>query len=325
MANEFLTLADLKNRMEPGDKAIAGIAEVLEEENEVLSDIPWARGNLLTGDVHFKRSEMPTAQTRKINEGIEARASKTVAMTDSCSLFATRSIVDENELALAPEPAAYLYTEAKPHIAVMGQMLAYELVYGKASGGILGLAERYNSTSGEKGAQVVNFGGTNGKLQSVYIVKWDTTECTGIYPKNSKAGLGQISTSNELVEDKAGRKFRAHVTDYYWYAGLKLRDHRYAARLCNIDMSALATDADAQQALFDKLIIAKNKIYHVTQGRVVMYVSPELYSMLEVAAFKKSNLALGYGDVQGSTRILKFSGIPIRSNDCQEHDEKAVA
>jgi hypothetical protein len=318
-------LVDLKNRLEPGDAALAGIAEVLVQENEVLSDIPWARGNLLTGDVHFKRSVMPTAQIRKINEGIEATASRTVPTTDTCVEFSSRSIVDMRELALAPNPEGYLLSEARPHIAAMGELLAYEIVYGIASGGFSGLAERYGSLSGERTRQVVNFGGTGTHLQSIYIVKWDTDECTGIYPKNSQAGLKQIATANELIPDPSGRLLRAHVTDFYWNAGLKLRDHRYAARLCNIDMDVLARDDAAQQALFDKLIITKNRIYHVTRGRVVMYVSPDLYSMLEVAAFKKSNLALSYSDVEGSTRILKFSGVPIRSNECQTIDEKAVA
>jgi hypothetical protein len=320
-----LTLVDLKNRMEPGDGEIAGIAETLAEENEVLTDIPWARGNLVTGDVHFRRSVMPTAQKRKINEGIEATASKSVATTDTCVGFAARSVVDMMELAIAPNYEKYLLSEARPHIAAMGKLVADSIIHGTAATGFSGLAERYGSTTGERGKQVVNFGGTGANLQSVYIVKWDVTECAGIYPKNSKAGLEQISTPNTLIADKDGKQFRAHVTDYYWNAGLKLRDHRHAARLCNIDVTTLRTDANAQQKLFDDLIITKNMIHHVTRGRVVMYVSPELYSLMEVAAFKKSNLALGYSDVEGSTRILKFSGIPIRNNDCQADPEKAVA
>ena len=46
----------------------------------------------------------------------------------------------------------------------------------------------------------------------------------------------------------------------------------YAACVCNIDRDALLTDEAARQKLFEYLIIAKNKVRHVTQGRVVMYV-----------------------------------------------------
>ena len=73
MANEFLTLMDLKNRMAPGDKSIDSVAEVLAQENELLEDIPWRAGNLVTGDVHYKRSALPKAFVRKINEGICCR------------------------------------------------------------------------------------------------------------------------------------------------------------------------------------------------------------------------------------------------------------
>ena len=121
MANEFLTLMDLKNRMNPGDSALAYIAEVLAQENEVLDDIPWARGNQLTGDVFFKRSAKPRAQVRKINEGIEASASKTEAHTETCIELASRGIVDMSELKLAPNAGQYLLSENKPHIAVLGE------------------------------------------------------------------------------------------------------------------------------------------------------------------------------------------------------------
>ncbi|MDR1650742.1 MAG: hypothetical protein LBR87_03050 [Synergistaceae bacterium] len=326
--NEFLTLMDLKNSMAPGDGELASVAEVLVQEEEILKDMSWARGNLITGDVHFRRSVMPRAQTRMINQGIESSASKKEAHTDTCIEFASRSIVDMMELSLAPSHAEYLLSEARPHIAKLGEMLAYEFIYGTDTSGILGLASRYGRLTGEKARQVVDFEGSGANLTSVYFVKWDTNECTGIYPKNSQSGLSKISKANELIPDKDGNMFRAHVTDYSWMAGLKLRDHRYAARLCNIDMDELRDETDgpaAQQKLFDLLITAKNRVYKASQGRIVMYVSPDLYTILEIAAFKKSNMSMSYGDVEGSTRILRFSGIPIRSNDCQLKDETAVA
>lgn len=322
MANEFLTLMDLKNRMNPGDSALASIAEVLAQENDVLDDIPWARGNQLTGDVFFKRSAKPRAQVRKINEGIEASASKTEAHTETCIELASRGIVDMSELKLAPSAGQYLLSENKPHIAVLGEDLCASIFYGADPAGIVGLATRYNKLASP---QVVNAEGVGNNLASIYIVKWDTDEVTGIYPKNSTAGLEVVPQSNVYVKDRDGKDFLAHVTEYKWFVGFKVRDQRYAARVCNIDRDALLTDEAARQKLFEYLIIAKNKVRHVTQGRVVMYVDPDVFSMLEIAAFQKANLALGYANVTGDTRILKFSGIPIKRNDCQAEPEKKVS
>ena len=326
MGNEFLTLLDLKNRMEPGDGAIASVAEVIAQENEILNDIPWTRGNLVTGDVSFVRSVMPRSQVRKINEGIESTVSRTDPHTDTCMELVSRGVVDMSELDLAPDQAQYLLTENKPHIAALGEDLAASMFYGNNVGGIVGLAARYGKIGTDRyGKQIVNAGGTGTNLASAYIVKWDPEEVTGIYPKNATAGLKVIPQSNVYVKDKNGKDFLAHVTEYKWKTGLKVRDPRFVSRVCNIDMDGLKTDEAARQKLFEYLIAAKNKIHQVTRGRVVIYVSPDLFTYLEIAAFNKSNMALGYKDVENDTRVLTFSGIPIKRNDCQEEPEKQVS
>ncbi|MCR4817336.1 MAG: hypothetical protein K5841_00065 [Fretibacterium sp.] len=325
MANEFLTLMDLKNRMGPGDGAIASVAELLAQENELLNDIPWAQGNLVTGDVHFKRTAMPRATIRKINEGIEATASKTEAVTETCVLLTSRGIVDMAELDLAPSAEAYLLTENKPHIAAMGEDLCASMFYGTEATGFRGFAARLNRTANP---QVIDAGGTGTNLASIYLVKWDQDEVTGIYPKNTTAGLKVMPQANIYVDDKDGKKFLAHVTEYSWFVGLKVRDDRYLSRVCNIDRDALLAEGDtaktARQALFNQIIKAKNKVRHVDKGRVVMYADPDIFSILEIAAFEKANMALGYTDIGGDRRVLTFSGIPIKRNDCQSVPEKKV-
>lgn len=322
MANEFLTLLDLKNRMEPGDGAIAGVAEVLAEENDILADIPWSRGNLVTGDRHLIRTVMPRASTRSINEGVEASASRTEPHTDTCVELVSRGVVDMKELKLAPDQAKFLLSENKPHIAALGEELATMLFYGADADAILGFAARYNKTSM---SQVFDAAGTGMNLASIYCVKWDPEEVTGIYPKNTTAGLEIVTKSDELYPDKDKKLFRAHVSDFSWFTGLKVRDKRYVSRVCNIDMSALETDEALRQKLFEYMIKAKNKIHHVTQGRVVWYVNPTMFSWLEIAAFNKVNMSLGYKDIGNDTRILTFSGIPVKRNDCQEEPEKKVS
>ena len=160
---EFQTLLDLKNSVLPGDSQLADVAEVLTEENEALKDIPWTRGNQLTGDIHFRRAAMPSSQIRAINQGIKASVSKKKSQTDTCVEISSRSIVDMSELKLAPNAARYLLMESKPHLAVLGQDIITQIFYGKDKDGILGLAARYGSlTSAErdKARQVVDYGGT---------------------------------------------------------------------------------------------------------------------------------------------------------------------
>jgi hypothetical protein len=325
MFENMMTLADLKNSVQPVDGGIIDIAEVLVEENEAFLDIPWTAGNQLTGDIHFKRTVMPVAETRKLNQGVDPSISKKESQTDTCMEMASMSAVDLSELQLAPDPAAYLALEARPHIAVMGENVARTMFYGNDASGVIGLAARYGKLGGNKKEQIIDAGGTGNNLASVFFVKWDGREVTGIYPKNAPAGLQKIIFEKLLIEGKNGKSFPGHVTYFSQFFGLKVRDDRFVSRVCNIDMSALATDETARKKLFEYLIIAKNRIFHVTQGRVVMDVSPELFTMLEIAAFQKTNTIVGYKEgLANDTRLLTFSGIPIRRNDFMSEPETQV-
>ena len=301
----------------PDGSPVSSYAELLAKENDILDDIPWTAGNLLTGDIHFKRTALPKAQIRRINQGFDASKGAKESVTDTCVEIVSRMAVDMKELDLAPSPEQYLLSESKGHIAVMNEDVVTSFFYGADPEGIRGIAPRLNRLSHN---QVIDAGGTGSNLASVYIIKWDTDEITGIYPKNTKAGLEVFTKENEYVEDKDGKMFRAHITEWSWFVGLKVRDERYLARLCNIDRDALLTGTKAQEArqdLFRKLIIAKNKIYHAEQGRVVMYADPEIFNILEIAAFEKANLALGYTDIESDRRVLKFAGIPIKRKEAE--------
>ena len=326
MPTEFLTLNDLRATLMPDGSPVKSYAELLTKENAILDDIPWQAGNQVTGDIHFKRTALPSAQIRRINQGFDSSKGAKEAVTETCVEIVSRMTVDMAELDLAPNPAEYLLSESKGHVTVMNDTLITDFFYGADPEGIKGISTRLNKLSHK---QVVNAGGTGSNLASIYIIKWDPDEITGIYPKNSKAGLSVFAKENEYVEDKDGKKFRAHITDWSWWVGLKVRDERYMSRLCNIDRDALLGDGDtakqARQALFNKLILTKNKIYHINEGRVVMYADPDIFSILEIAAQEKDNMSLGYTDLESDRRVLRFSGIPIKRNDAQKIPEKKVS
>ena len=325
MPENFLNLADLRATLMPDGGPIRNYAELLNQENEILDDIPWSAGNQLTGDIHFKRTALPSAQIRRINQGFDSSKGGKEAVVDTCVEIVSRMTVDMKELDLAPSPEAYLLSESRGHVEVMNQTLVTDFFYGADPEGIKGISTRLNKLTHK---QVINAGGAGTNLASIYIVKWDTNEVTGIYPKNTKGGLNVFTKSDEYVTDKDGKAFRAHITEWSWFVGLKVRDERYLARLCNIDRDALLTGTSAESArqqLFEKLITAKNKIYHPYQGRVVMYADPEIFNVLEIAAFQKGNNNLTYADITSDRRILKFAGIPIKRNEAQSIAERKVS
>jgi hypothetical protein len=309
------------------DAGIVRLAEVMTETNEVQRDISWVRSNQLTSNIHYKRTVMPTAQSRQLNEGISSSVSKKEAHTDTCVQVATRSDVDIALLDIAPDPAEFLAQEARPHMTALAEMTVHGIFKGDVEGGILGFETRLNKLNlpGNKKNQIVDAGGTGQNLGSIYIIKWDPDEVTGIYPMNTTAGLNIEILAKHMVDDKAGKKFIAHTTEFSQFYGLSVRDYRYVSRLCNIDLDLVLNDQAAQVNLFNKLITAKNRIYNVSSGHVFMYMSPELANLIEIAGWNKTNALIGYReDIQNDTRILSFSGIPIRKNDFMSDPETQV-
>ncbi len=76
------TLMDLAKRSDP-DGRIATIVEILNETNEVLDDMTWIEGNLLTGHRTTVRSGIPAPTWRRLYGGVQPTKSTTVQITDN--------------------------------------------------------------------------------------------------------------------------------------------------------------------------------------------------------------------------------------------------
>ena len=81
--SNFLTLMDLRATLMPDGSPVSSYAELLAKENDILDDIPWTAGNQLTGDIHFKRTALPTAQVRRINQGFDSSKGAKESVTET--------------------------------------------------------------------------------------------------------------------------------------------------------------------------------------------------------------------------------------------------
>ena len=75
--NSQLTFRELSNRLAPGDKDLAEIAEVMEEDNEMLLDIPWFQCNQILSEKFPRRTALPTGTLRKAYSGVPTKTSTT--------------------------------------------------------------------------------------------------------------------------------------------------------------------------------------------------------------------------------------------------------
>lgn len=311
------TLADLASRMTADGKIDPMIVEMLAETNEMLDDMTFIEANGFTEHKTTIRSGLPAGTWRKLNYGVQPEKSRTVPIKDSLGMLETYAEVDKALADLNGNSAAWRLSEERAFVEGMNQTLATTLIYGDSSADpekFMGLAPRYNSLSAENAMNIIDAAGTGSDNTSIWLVVWGPNTCHGIYPKGSNAGLQVRDLGEDTLTDAAGGRYQGYRTHYKWDAGFTLRDWRYVARICNIDVSDLTKNASAGADLIDLMVQAIELIPNLGMGRPAFYVNREVRSFLRRQITNKSNVNLTLEQVAGK-KVLSFDGIPVRRTD----------
>jgi len=327
------TLLDLARASDPNGK-IAMVAEILNETNEILEDMVWQEGNLITGHRTTVRTGIPAPTWRKMYGGVQPTKGTTATITDSCGMLEAYAEVDKALADLNGNTGAFRTLEDRAHIEGINQELADTLFYGNESTepeAFTGFSPRFNSLSANNAENIIAGGGAGTDNQSIWLVVWGPNTVHGIIPKGSKAGLqvedkGQVTIENV---DGSGGRMEAYRTHYRFDAGLTVRDWRYVVRIANIDKSLLIKDMSTGSDLQDLMIQAIELIPNLNAGRPAFYMSRGLRSMMSrqaINAVKNSSLTMEQAQGERNfRRYPAFQGIPIRRVDAISADEALVS
>lgn len=337
------TLADWVKRRDP-DGTIAMIANILAQTNEILDDAVFKQANGATGHLVTVATGLPEVYWRSFNEGIKPSKGRTAQLTEGIGMLESRSEVDRALASLEDDEAAFRLSESRLRLEAMNQTMTSTTFYGNSAADpkqFMGLAARYSSLTAGNAQNVISCGGDDPLLQtSVYLVGWGDETVFMTFPKGSNAGLQQedLGVQDVDVFDDAGvytGKMRALVDWYCWKNGLVVKDWRYAARICNIEVAELValTGTQAPTAFVSNIIHAMSKaVYRVPNlglCRPAFYMNRTVHSALARMAMEKSlgALALEVGHNQFGTprRYLSFLGVPIRRCDAIINTEAVVA
>jgi hypothetical protein len=323
-----LTLAEIVKRMDPDGKA-AALVELLNQSNDILTDMNWMEGNLPTGHRTSVRVGLPTVAWRLLNAGITPSKSITAQIDEGCGILEAWSEVDIDVYKLNGETAAFRLSEARAFIEAMNQELARVLFYGNAGLNqeqFNGLSVRYSLSTAPNGSNVIKCGGSGSDNASIWLVSWGDDTCTGIFPKGSIAGLqhndyGEVTA--EVTAGLPGSRMRVMQERFQWKAGIALRDWRYVVRLCNIDISD--TDAANIKTIITNMETAIETIPNML-GRRVFYMNRTMRRLLRREARESvgSGGGLTYENFDGK-RILVFGDVPVRLSDQLTNAETLVS
>ena len=329
LADTHPTLLDLARRTDP-DGNIADIVEILNQTNEILDDMVWMEGNLVTGHRTTIRTGLPTPTWRKMYGGVQPTKSRTAQITDNTGMLEAYAEVDKALADLNGNTAAWRLSEETPHIEGMSEEIAQTIFYGNEGTepeAFTGLSPRFNAlTTANNSDNVIAGGGSGTDNASIWLAVWGPNSGFGITPKGSKAGLQMEDKGQVTIEsiDGAGGRMEAYRTHYRWDAGLTIRDWRYFVRIANIDRSELTVDAATGANLPNLMFEALERLPN-TNGRAVWYMDRGLTTKLgqqSALLTKQSNLTIS--DVGGKV-TRSWLGIPIRRVDVLSPDESLVA
>ncbi|MCP3941044.1 MAG: hypothetical protein GY710_06130 [Desulfobacteraceae bacterium] len=312
-----MTLNELSNRIDPKGN-LSTIAEVLEENNEILVDPVFMPSNDTYSNTITRRATMPTGTWRGVNQGVDRETSTTITVNEKIGLLQTRSANDVELINAAPNREQARWDEAKPFIEGLGQNFAETMIYGNASATPLeftGLAPRMGSL----GTYVLGNGGTGSDCSSIYVVMWDSNKAFMCYPKSGVGNLGiqHEDKGQQTVLDADSKEYEAFVDIFTMRGGLCVKDDRAIGRVANIE-SAGDTNIFNEDPLIRLLDL-------MPKGPKTIYVNQTIKSQMRVVLKDKTNLIWAPDQALSGTPVMFFDGHPVRTVDEILNTEAAIS
>lgn len=314
-----LTIKELTARIDPNGNS-ARIAEVLQEKNQILEDIPWGESNETFSNRTVRRSSEPTGTFRKLNEGVTYHASKTTPLIDVVGLLEDYSKTDKRLVEAAPNPVEFRNGEDMAFVSGMGKTIAYKMFYGNASvtpEEFTGFFPRMDATTD---GNVIDAGGTGSDTTSIAIITWGLDACHGIYGRGSKAGLQSNDEGIQVMEDSSAKINKWYVTHFSWECGLVVRNPKCMGRIVNIESSkTAASNAFSWNNLVDLLV--ELEVGATTR----IYLHRNLMAQAWKKLIEKGNVFFTRNEgLDAGGMPLSFNGIPMRQVDQLSITETAI-
>lgn len=325
----YPTLLDLTKRLAPNG-SIDTIAEILSATNEVLEDMTFIEGNLVTGNRTTIRTGLPGVSFRKMYGYVQPGKSTTAQVTDNCGMLEAYAEVDKALADLNGNAAAFRLTEDRAYIESMNQKFASTLFYGNEGTepeAFTGLSPRFNDgTNALNKENILSVASTGGGdvIKSAWLIGWGPNTVHGIIPKGSIAGLQMQDLGEVTVGDVTNGYYQAYRTHYRWDMGLSVRDWRYAVRI-QYDEGELVKNGATGADLIDLMADAIEHLPSLGMCRPVFYGNRTFKSFLRrQMANKVANSTLTIDQVAGK-HVLNFDGIPVKRCDALAATETRVA
>lgn len=341
------TLSTIAQNLDKEGKWISLVAEVLMKSNAILPDIPMVEANSFLEHMSTYEISMPKAFFYEFNRGIPASYGENGQQRETLSQFSSRSEIDSQLYELNNNGPQWRFDQDKRHIRALNDAMTETVFYGDQGKNPLsfnGLATRYNMLDpkvSQKASQVKSLGGKKGKrLSSIYAVSWGETTCHGLYPKGGKGTLDYKDRGEIFVDDGAGRRFAAYVSEYFWRFGIAVPDYRSVVRICNIDIEdvlagkGMGTGKLDAEGATNILLEINNALRNLdptnSGGKKVLYANKDVIACLQNCAIRSDATQVRFTEVladnksDSNVQEFNFNGYTLKRCDSISSDEDEV-
>jgi len=321
------TLIDKFSR-EDKDKKIMKIVELMAKRNDILMDAEYQECNDGSKHKTTMRSGIPEPTWRLFNKGVQPTKSTTVPVLDTTGMMEDYGKVDKALADLSGNADAFRVSENIAKLQGFNNKASRYMFYGNTGSepeAFLGLSPRYNDKSADSGANIIDAGGTGSTNASIWFVTWGEMTTHLLYPKGSVAGFVHRNLGEDTVLDENGLEFQAYRDHFKWDIGMSVRDWRANARIANIDVTTLTSDAATGAKIIELMIKAYYQLENPDQGegRTIIYANRTMQTFLHLQAMNSKNVNLTLGEYAGK-KIPEFLGMPIKRVDALLNTEARV-
>jgi hypothetical protein len=319
LGGNVLTIRDIVRRSK-ADGTLAIIAEMQDQGNGMVNDIPWVQGDLPSGSMTTSRVALPSWGT--LNPNGTATLSKSVTSQNMENIMA---LVGWSEIAdtvarYGGDAVAQRRAEAKSFYEGGKQSVADKILTANpltTAGEIMGLQARYKATTDTNGRNVILAGAAGGQTDcmSIWRIQWREGGCYGLYPKGSQAGLETIDHGLQVTEVSATTRKSVWTEEFRWSFGIAVPDWRSVARIANIDKSLLVAGTGADLA--DRLIQSAYCMPPNSNGQgeaIYMNITTRMMFDIQSRNDVQAGGGITYGNVNGQM-MENFRGVPINRED----------
>jgi hypothetical protein len=327
----FFSLADLHKGSNP---AIGATIELLTQLNPIMEDAVTVECNMGTVHRHSIRTGLPSVAWGKLYQGVAQSKSSKQQVDDTTGFIEGLSSIDKRLLDLATaanqSEAEVRLGEARAYLEAMSQEFATSFFYADTATTpekFKGLGARYNLSTGPIGNQVVKAGGAGSDNTSIWFVTWSPDHTMLLHPQGTAGGVTREDKGEQRILDGSSNPYYVKEELFTQHTGVAVKDWRYNARVCNIDVSDLrAGTVD----IYDYLRTAYYRLQsrRVPGGKQVIYMNRDVLECLDRLGSNSGSsdnfVRLTPMEVEGK-EVMSYRGIPIRETDAIVNTETLVS